>query len=145
MKPNRLEQVKCSRIVLGKYHASFSDGTGYLIELFFNSNSGGWGVVSNWIHSAARPPIGVSYLPRVIMMMEKLVEWWLARETEVLGEHLPQSTLSTTNPTWPDRTRPRAAAVGIQRLTPWAMVRPYLIEIYHGFRHTGFECHGNTI
>jgi hypothetical protein len=22
--------------------------------------------------------------------MEKLVEWWLARETEVLGENLPQ-------------------------------------------------------
>jgi hypothetical protein len=27
--------------------------------------------------------------PRVIMMMEKLVEW-LAGETEVLGENLPQ-------------------------------------------------------
>jgi hypothetical protein len=24
------------------------------------------------------------------MMMEKLVEWWLAGETEVLGENLPQ-------------------------------------------------------
>jgi hypothetical protein len=30
------------------------------------------------------------YLPRVIMMMEKLVEWRLAGETEVLGENLPQ-------------------------------------------------------
>jgi hypothetical protein len=28
--------------------------------------------------------------PRVIMMMEKLVEWLLAGETEVLGENLPQ-------------------------------------------------------
>jgi hypothetical protein len=28
--------------------------------------------------------------PRVIMMMEKLVELWLAGETEVLGENLPQ-------------------------------------------------------
>jgi hypothetical protein len=28
--------------------------------------------------------------PRVIMMMEKLVEWWLAGETEVLVENLPQ-------------------------------------------------------
>jgi hypothetical protein len=37
------------------------------------------------------------YLPRVIMMMENLVEWRLAGETEVLGENL-----STTNPTWPD-------------------------------------------
>jgi hypothetical protein len=25
--------------------------------------------------------------PRVIMMMENLVEWWLAGETEVLGEN----------------------------------------------------------
>jgi hypothetical protein len=30
------------------------------------------------------------YLPRVIMMMEKLVEWRFAGETEVLGENLPQ-------------------------------------------------------
>jgi hypothetical protein len=32
---------------------------------------------------------GLLYQPRVIMMMEKLVEW-LAGETEVLGENLPQ-------------------------------------------------------
>jgi hypothetical protein len=30
------------------------------------------------------------YLPLVIMMMENLVEWKLAGETEVLGENLPQ-------------------------------------------------------
>jgi hypothetical protein len=39
-------------------------------------------------------PFGTSatelYLPRVIMMMEILVEWRLAGETEVLGENLPQ-------------------------------------------------------
>jgi hypothetical protein len=33
---------------------------------------------------------GLLCQPRVIMMMEKLVEWWLAREIEVLGENLPQ-------------------------------------------------------
>jgi hypothetical protein len=44
---------------------------------------------SNWVHSALRPPIGLLCQPRVIMMMEKLVEW-LARKTEVLGENLPQ-------------------------------------------------------
>jgi hypothetical protein len=32
---------------------------------------------------------GLLYEPRVIMMMEKLVEW-LAGETEVLGENLSQ-------------------------------------------------------
>jgi hypothetical protein len=32
---------------------------------------------------------GLLWQPRVIMIVEKLVEW-LARETEVLGENLPQ-------------------------------------------------------
>jgi hypothetical protein len=47
-------------------------------------------VESKWIHSARRPLNGLLYLPRVIMMMENLVEWRLARETEVFGENLPQ-------------------------------------------------------
>jgi hypothetical protein len=33
---------------------------------------------------------GLLYLPRMIAMMENLVEWRLAGETEVLGENLPQ-------------------------------------------------------
>jgi hypothetical protein len=48
-------------------------------------------------YSALRPPIRLVYQHRLIMMMEKLVEWWLAGETEVLGEKLPQSPLSNTN------------------------------------------------
>jgi hypothetical protein len=48
------------------------------------------GVESNWVHLALRPPRGLLCQPWVIMMMEKLVEWWLAGETEVLGENLPQ-------------------------------------------------------
>jgi hypothetical protein len=48
-----------------------------------------WGVESNWVHSALRPLRGLLCQPRVIMMIEKLVEW-LAGETEVLGENLPQ-------------------------------------------------------
>jgi hypothetical protein len=39
---------------------------------FFNWYSGG--VESNWVHSALRPPIGLLCQPRVIMMMEKLME-----------------------------------------------------------------------
>jgi hypothetical protein len=50
----------------------------------------GGGVESNWVHSARRSQIGLLYLPRVIMKMENLVEWWLVGETEVLGENLPQ-------------------------------------------------------
>jgi hypothetical protein len=55
---------------------------------FFNSHSGGWS--PSWVHSARRPFTGLSYLPRVIMMMENLVEWRLVGEIEVLGENLPQ-------------------------------------------------------
>jgi hypothetical protein len=44
---------------------------------------------------------GLLCQPRVIMIMEKLVEW-LAGETEVLGETCPSAALSTTNPTCPD-------------------------------------------
>jgi hypothetical protein len=37
-----------------------------------------------------------------MMNVEQSVAWELAGETEVLGEILPNATLSTTNPTWPD-------------------------------------------
>jgi hypothetical protein len=53
---------------------------------------------SNWGHSALRPPIGLLCQPGVIVMMEKLVEWWLTGETEVLGENCPSAALSITNP-----------------------------------------------
>jgi hypothetical protein len=59
-------------------------------KLFFNWYSGGGGVESNWVHTVLRPPIGLLCQPRVIMMMEKLVEWWLVRKPEVLGENLAQ-------------------------------------------------------
>jgi hypothetical protein len=55
---------------------------------FFNSHSGGWS--PNWVHLARRPLNGQLYLPRVIMIVENLVEWRLAGETEVLGENLSQ-------------------------------------------------------
>jgi hypothetical protein len=33
-----------------------------------------WGVESHWVHWALRPLLGVLCQPRVVMMMEKLVE-----------------------------------------------------------------------
>jgi hypothetical protein len=39
------------------------------------------------------------------MIVEQLMEWKLAGETEVLVEDLPSATLCTTNPTWPDPGR----------------------------------------
>jgi hypothetical protein len=38
----------------------------------------------------------------MMVIVEQLVEWRLAGETEVLGENLPSATLSTMNPTWSD-------------------------------------------
>jgi hypothetical protein len=37
-----------------------------------------------------------------MMSVEQSVEWELARETELLGEILPQCTFSTKNTTWSD-------------------------------------------
>jgi hypothetical protein len=36
------------------------------------------------------------------VIVEQSMEWRLVGETEVLGENLPSSTLSTKNTTWPD-------------------------------------------
>jgi hypothetical protein len=52
-------------------------------------------ILINW-YSGGLSPIGSTRhcgllcQPRVIKMMEKLVEWWLGRETEVFGENLLQ-------------------------------------------------------
>jgi hypothetical protein len=49
----------------------------------------------------------------------------IGRETEVLGENLPQRHFFHHNPTWPDSGATRAAAVGSHRLTAWAMAWPW--------------------
>jgi hypothetical protein len=59
------------------------------------------------------------------MIVEQLVEWNLAGETEVIGENLPQRHFvhHKSHMTRPG-LEPRAAAVGSQRLIAWAMARP---------------------
>jgi hypothetical protein len=60
---------------------------------------------------------------RAIMTMEKSVEW-LARETEVLGQNLFQRHFvhHISHMTWAPT---RAAAMGSQRLTAWAVARRF--------------------
>jgi hypothetical protein len=58
------------------------------VLFFYYSQSGGWS--PNWVHSARRPLNGLLYLPRVIVMIENLMGWRLAGETEILEENLPQ-------------------------------------------------------
>jgi hypothetical protein len=62
------------------------------------------------------------------VIVAQLVEWRLAGETEVLGENLPQRHLVYHKS---HMTDPRAAAVGSQRLTAWAMARPYITGLLY--------------
>jgi hypothetical protein len=83
------------------------------------------GVESNWVHSARRPP-NWPYCTCPWWLWGWRI-WWnddLQGKPKYSEKTCPSATLSTTNPIWPDRTRTRAAAVGSQRLTAWAMARP---------------------
>jgi hypothetical protein len=58
--------------------------------------------------------------------------WWnedWQRKSKYTENTCPSATLSTTNLTYQIRARTRAAAVGSQRLTAWAMARPQVAAL----------------
>jgi hypothetical protein len=80
----------------------------------------------NWVHSARRPFIlGLLYLPRVIVRMENLVELIGRGNRSTRRKPAPAPLCTPQIPLDQTRARTRADAVGSQRLTAWAMARPY--------------------
>jgi hypothetical protein len=109
------------------YRNSYLDSF-YTYLSFFNWYKGG-GVEFNWVHSALRPLIGLMCQPRA-MMMWKLVDWRLARKTEVLGENLSQCRFVHHKTHMLPGRETRAIVVGSQRLTTWATARPIYLSSF---------------
>jgi hypothetical protein len=57
------------------------------------------GVETNWVHSVLRPPIGLLCQPRVIIMMDNLVNDDWQGKPKYSEKACPNVALSTTNPT----------------------------------------------
>jgi hypothetical protein len=80
---------------------------------------------SNWVHSALGPQLDLLCQPPVIKIMEKLVEWGLVGQTEVLEENLLQWRSAHHKPHMPARMRNLVSVVESQRLTACATARPF--------------------
>jgi hypothetical protein len=73
--------------------------------------------------------------------------WWVSssrwhdwqRKLKYLEKSCPSDVLSTTIPTWPNRTRTRASAAGSQRLTAWATARPKICNASSGIEPATFQ------
>jgi hypothetical protein len=95
----------------------------------------------DWAHLVLRPLFGLLYQPQMIDDGDcgAVGGMRIGRETEVLGENLPQCRFvhHKSHMTWPG-ARTRAAAVGSRRLTAWAMARSSL-HIRHPLLLTSFS------
>jgi hypothetical protein len=94
----------------------------WLFFFFFNFNIG-WSPY--WVHSAMRPLLAYCTCPGWLWGWRS---WWNERfwqgKLKYSEKTCPDATLSTTNPTCQTWVWTWAAAVGNQRLTASAMVRP---------------------
>jgi hypothetical protein len=93
---------------------------------FFYLHSGGCS--PNWVYSARRPFIGILYLPRVIVRMKNFVELIGRGNGSTRRKPAPAPLCPPQIPLDQTRARTRAAAVGSQRLTAWAMAQS---AVYH--------------
>jgi hypothetical protein len=143
--------MNTSKCLLQNYHQGFrttpSKAEGTMNQLFsyaclqdvsiipstYIKCSGGWSPTGSTRHGGHW--LAYCSLPRVIMMMENLVEWRWAGETEVLGENPPQRHFvhhkSHLTRTW---YRTRAAAVGSQYIECRSAIIVFLCLVKTQFR-----------
>jgi hypothetical protein len=107
----------------------------FIVYLSFNWHSGGEEGEVKLSPLGTTATNGLLSQPLVIMVMEKLVEWWLAGEIEALGESLPQCRFVHHKLHMPARTRTRFTAVRTQRLTAtaWPIVYLHLRQLKQFF------------
>jgi hypothetical protein len=91
------------------------------LKIYFNSNSGGRSPGGSTRHVRHY----LTYCTNPGWLWWWKIWWnddwqWKLKYSE---KACPSATLSTGNPTWPDRPLTRATAVGSERLTAWAMAR----------------------
>jgi hypothetical protein len=91
--------------------------------VFFNSYSGGWSPTGSTRHVGHQ----LTYCTCPGWLWGWRILWnddWQGKQ-KYSEKTFPSTTLSTTNPTWPDRARTQAAAVGSRRLTACDMSLPF--------------------
>jgi hypothetical protein len=89
------------------------------LNIFFNSNRGAWIPTGSTRHVGHQ--LAYYTCPGWLWWWRN---WWndyWQGKPKYSEKTRPSATLSTTHPTWPDRARTRAAAVGSRGLTAWAM------------------------
>jgi hypothetical protein len=102
-------------------------------DFFFNANIGGWSLTG----SSRNVGHQLAYCTCPGWLWGWTIWWnddWQGKP-KYTEKTCTSAMLSTTNPTWSDRARSRAAAVGSQRLTAWAMARPILLRLYSTSRN----------
>jgi hypothetical protein len=108
--------------LLQKYTA-FSVKVSWEKLILFNSNSGGWSQTVSTRHDGHQ----LAYCTCPGWLWGWRIWWNDDRQGKLKYSEktCPSATLSTINPTWPDRARTQVAAMGSQWLTAWGKGRSW--------------------